>query len=118
MRTIILIMSILFIITSCRVTYQPFIIKDNFYVSTITKTGNKCIKEKCNISIANNKVILESPQHNIEIGSFGFVHYGDAYGSDKNGKEWEVMVGTSEKEPYLLLLKTDSVAILIGTQCY
>lgn len=96
----------------------PLTIKADFYVSTVTKTNNKCIKEKCNISIADNNVILKSLQYDLNVNSFTFVHYGNAYGLDQCGKEWEVMVGTMKKEPYLLLLKTDSVAILIGTQCY
>lgn len=111
------ILGLLYLMSSCRVS-EPFTIKADFYVSTITRTNNKCIKEECNISIANNNVILKSLQYDLDINSLKFIHYRNADGLDQYGKEWEVMVGTMQKEPYLLLLKTDSIAILVGTQCY
>ena len=90
----------------------------DFFVSTITKDSNICKKERCLLSITNDKIQLHTDSKNIVIDQFVFVYHRDALGRDKHGKQWEVMVGNMRKEPYLLLLKSDAVAILVGYECY
>lgn len=108
-------------LTRCASLTEPSratVISADFFVSTVTGGGSGCVKQHCAISLANNEVMLASDQHNVIVNRFTFIQYLRATGVGTDGKEWEVLVGNLRKEPYLLLLKTDSIAILVGYECY
>lgn len=114
---------VLFIIVVCIIMFScraiaPFTIRADFYISTITRKDNICIRDKCDIFIGDHEVMLKSTNYDIVVNKLVFGQMQGAVGKDQNGKEWEVLVSTMEKDPYLLLLKADTVAILIGAECY
>lgn len=88
------------------------------YVSDITPQRTECTKQYCQIAIGETEIAFLSDNHGLIINSFKWVKFSDVMGLDQNKKPWEVMVGNMVKEPYIMLLKSDSLAILVGWECY
>lgn len=118
---LVLIIIILWLLSRCANITEPqraLHVRADFFVSTITKAGSVCVKEKCELSIANNEVCFLSNQHALIVDQLEFIQSRNAVGTGSDGKQWEVTVGTMRREPYLLLLKSNTVAILVGYECY
>lgn len=97
---------------------QPMVISADLYVSDITRQRTECTKQYCQIAIGEKDIAFLSENHALLINCFSWVHFSDVMGMDQNKQPWEVMVGNMVKEPYIMLLKSDSLAILVGWECY
>lgn len=111
------IIGLLLLISGCAAR-QPMVVSADLYVSDITQQHTECTKQHCQIAIAETEIAFLSDNHALLINSFSWVHFSDVMGIDQNKVPWEVMVGNMVKEPYIMLLKSDSLAILVGWECY
>lgn len=117
----ILILILLWLLTRCASFIQPtkaLSLKADFFVSTITKDISICQKETCVLYISDDEVQLCTRETNLIVTEFAFGLNREAKGKDRYGVEWEIAVGNMHREPYLLILESDSVSILIGYKCY
>lgn len=118
---LILLLIILWLLTRCAVLTEPpraFTVRADFFVTTVKDNIAVCHKERCEMAIANNKIELHTRDRFIVVDHLKFICYSWAVGLDQDGQEWEVMVGNMRKDPYILLLKSTTVAILVGYECY
>lgn len=117
----ILILILLWLLTRCASFTEPtraLSLRADFFVSTITKDTITCHKENCVLSIADDMVQFYTEKTNLVISELAFNLHREAIGSDRHGKQWRVVVDNMRREPYLLLLKSDTAAILVGYKCY
>jgi len=110
---IILVISL--VIYNCAPT-KTFTTRADYYISDLREKS--CVREKCEINLADNEVSLISDSFYMIINQFRDIRYHYALGSDQNNKDWAITVGNTSREPYLLLLSNDSTKIVVGFQCY
>ena len=107
-----------FLLASCGSLNAPFRFRAEMYVSVIKECGISCNRQMCDISIDNSLVAVKCPTITTTIDRFKNVRYGYAEGKDLQNKPFTVMAGKMKKEPYMLVIKSDSVCYIFGYQCY
>ena len=107
-----------FLLASCASLNAPFRFRGEMYVSVVKECGISCNRQMCDISIQNSSVAVKCPTITTTIDRFKNVRYGYAEGKDLQNKPFTVMAGKMKKEPYMLLIKSDSVCYIFGYQCY